>query len=190
MFTLAAINFCCIVGSIGIGLWLPQIIKSLGISSGVVGPVVALPYLLGAVAMTLWARLANRSTHRLLRGQRTGVCCTGPGECCADRPAAAEDRQPVPGRGRHPVFPGNVLGDSSTFLTGRAAAGGLALIVSIGNLGGFTGPFLIGLIKDATQSFTLPFFAVASILLIGTCLMLWLGDPAKQQTPQGQGQAA
>jgi hypothetical protein len=36
------------------------------------------------------------------------------------------------------------------FLTGRAAAGGIAMIVSIGNLGGFVGPFMIGQIKDLT----------------------------------------
>ncbi|RUP92214.1 MFS transporter, partial [Corynebacterium pseudodiphtheriticum] len=62
-------------------------------------------------------------------------------------------------------------------------AGGLAMIVSIGNLGGFTGPFMIGLIKDSTESYTMPFFAVAAVLLIGLCLMLWLGDPARQGNP-------
>ena len=74
----------------------------------------------------------------------------------------------------------------STFLTGRAAAGGLAMIVSIGNLGGFTGPFMIGVIKDATNSFVIPFFAVAAILMVGIILMLWLGDPAKRQAPLGR----
>lgn len=73
----------------------------------------------------------------------------------------------------------------STFLTGRAAAGGLAMIVSIGNLGGFTGPFMIGLIKDATHSYSIPFFVVAAILLVGTYLMVWLGDPARLK-PENQ----
>ncbi|MFP3616054.1 MFS transporter, partial [Paraburkholderia sp. SIMBA_050] len=65
VFTLAAVNFCCIVGSVGIGMWLPQIIKGLGISADKLGFVVAVPYILGAIAMTLWARLANRSEQRL-----------------------------------------------------------------------------------------------------------------------------
>ncbi|HCV41639.1 MFS transporter [Pseudomonas vlassakiae] len=191
VFTLAAINFCCIVGSIGIGLWLPQIIKSLGISSGVVGPVVALPYLLGAVAMTLWARLANRSTHRLpyVASALAFAALALVSAALIDQPLLKIASLCLAVAGIL-SFQATFWAIPSTFLTGRAAAGGLALIVSIGNLGGFTGPFLIGLIKDATHSFTLPFFAVASILLIGTCLMLWLGDPAKQQTPQGQGQAA
>lgn len=65
VFTLTAVNFCCIVGSVGIGIWLPQVIKSLRIASGMVGLVVALPYLLSAIAMTLWFRLANQSRLRL-----------------------------------------------------------------------------------------------------------------------------
>jgi MFS-type transporter involved in bile tolerance (Atg22 family) len=69
----------------------------------------------------------------------------------------------------------------SGFLTGRAAAGGLALIVSVGNLGGFAGPFLIGLIRDATHGFTYPLLTVAGILLVGTASMLLLGDPARQK---------
>ena len=53
----------------------------------------------------------------------------------------------------------------SSFLTGRAAAGGIAMIVSIGNLGGFVGPFMIGQIRDMTQTFTAPLLAVAGFLL-------------------------
>ncbi len=187
VFTLAAINFCCIVGSIGIGIWLPQIIKGLGISNGMIGLVVALPYLLGAVSMTLWARLANRSQRRL------PYVVSALALAAVALVAAALTTHPALKIASLSVAVASILSFQatfwaipSTFLTGRAAAGGLAMIVSIGNLGGFTGPFLIGLIKDATNSFTLPFFAVASILLIGTCLMIWLGDPAKQQPVQPQ----
>jgi len=70
----------------------------------------------------------------------------------------------------------------SGFLTGSAAAGGLALIVSIGNLGGFAGPSLIGVIKDATQGFTYPLLAVSAILFVGAMTMLWLGDPARSSS--------
>ncbi len=103
VFTLAAINFCCIVGSIGIGIWLPQIIKGLGISNGMIGLVVALPYLLGAVSMTLWARLANRSQRRLPYVVSALALAAV---------ALVEDRQSQRSRGQHPVVPGNVLGHS------------------------------------------------------------------------------
>ncbi|MNP73932.1 putative tartrate transporter [compost metagenome] len=64
------------------------------------------------------------------------------------------------------------------------------MIVSIGNLGGFTGPFVIGLIKDATHSYSMPFFAVAAILLVGTCLMVWAGDPARLKPENHQAAAS
>src|SRR3954463_16333058 len=63
----------------------------------------------------------------------------------------------------------------SGFLTGRAAAGGIAMIVSIGNLGGFVGPFMIGQIRDITQNFTAPLLAVAGFLLLGSALMIAFG---------------
>ncbi|SEI45580.1 MFS transporter [Pseudomonas sp. NFR16] len=182
VFVLAAINFCCIVGSIGIGIWMPQIIKSLGMENSTVGLVAALPYVLGAVSMTVWARLANGSKHRL------PYVVGALGLAALSLVAAALIDQPVLKIASLALAVASILSFQATFwaipssfLTGRAAAGGLALIVSIGNLGGFVGPFMIGLIKDATQSYSGPFYAVASILMLGTCLMLWLGDPARQQ---------
>jgi len=186
VFTLAAVNFCCIVGSVGIGMWLPQIIKGLGISADKLGFVVAVPYLLGAIAMTLWARLANRSEQRL--PYVVGALAIA----ALALVAAALAADPLVKIAALCVAVASILSFQatfwaipSTFLTGRAAAGGLAMIVSIGNLGGFTGPFMIGMIKDATHSFVIPFFAVAAILVIGIILMVLLGDPAKRQAPQG-----
>ena len=58
----------------------------------------------------------------------------------------------------------------TSFLTGRAAAGGLAFISTIGSLGGFFGPFLVGWIKSATGSFMLGLVAMAVFLLVTTAL--------------------
>jgi nitrate/nitrite transporter NarK len=65
----------------------------------------------------------------------------------------------------------------SSFLTGRAAAGGLALIVSVGNLGGFVGPSMIGALKQLSGGFTVPLLAVSGVLLLGALTIAWLGDP-------------
>lgn len=182
VFTLAAINFCCIVGSVGIGIWMPQIIKSLGMQNSTVGLIAALPYILGAVTMTIWSRLANRSKQRL------PYVVSALAFAALSLVAAALIDNPVLKITSLACAVASILAFQATFwaipstiLTGRAAAGGLALIVSIGNLGGFAGPFMIGLIKDATQSYSGPFFAVAGILAVGTCLMLWLGDPARRR---------
>ena len=58
----------------------------------------------------------------------------------------------------------------TSFLTGRGAAGGLAFISTIGSLGGFFGPFLVGWIKESTGSFILGLLAMAAILAVTTAL--------------------
>jgi MFS transporter, ACS family, tartrate transporter len=69
----------------------------------------------------------------------------------------------------------------TTFLTGRGAAGGLAFISTIGSLGGFVGPFLVGWIKDATGSFMLGLPAMAAILAATTGLSASLRFMMRQQ---------
>jgi ACS family tartrate transporter-like MFS transporter len=57
------------------------------------------------------------------------------------------------------------LAASSKFLSGTAAAGGIALINSIGNLGGYIGPFIVGWIKDSTNSFKIALYFLAACSL-------------------------
>ena len=64
----------------------------------------------------------------------------------------------------------------AAFLSGTAAAGGIALINSVGNLGGFAGPYLVGLTRNATGSFTGGLVAIAMILIIGALLVLFVRD--------------
>ncbi len=183
LFTLAFINFCGIVGSVGIGLWLPQIVKGFGLSSTAVGFVTAIPYLVGAVAMTLWARAASNSENRIpyvvgaLMMAAVALAASTQVDSALLKMAAL-----VIAVSSILCFQATFWAIPSGFLTGTAAAGGLALIVSIGNLGGFAGPSMIGVIKDATQGFTYPLLAVSAILLIGAMTMLGLGDPARSRS--------
>jgi cyanate permease len=62
----------------------------------------------------------------------------------------------------------------TAFLRGTAAAGGIALVNSVGNLGGFVGPFLVGWIRDATGGFTAGLLTLAAILVIGAAIALRL----------------
>jgi nitrate/nitrite transporter NarK len=68
----------------------------------------------------------------------------------------------------------------TSYLSRSAAAGGIALINSIGNLGGFAGPYAIGLIKEHTHSFTAALSAVSGFLLLAAILILFT---AKASTP-------
>jgi nitrate/nitrite transporter NarK len=65
------------------------------------------------------------------------------------------------------------------FLTGSAAAGGIALINSIGNLGGFGGPYAIGWIKDATGETTLGLVALAARLIVAGAVPVLMGHDSK-----------
>jgi nitrate/nitrite transporter NarK len=56
------------------------------------------------------------------------------------------------------------------FLTGAAAAGGLAFINSIGTMGGFAGPYMVGVLKQATGSFNYGIWAMAAILVVSALL--------------------
>lgn len=184
VFALAFINFCCIVGSVGIGLWLPQIVKGFGVTSSTVGLITAVPYAVGATAMLFWARLARRSAHRLpyVIGALALAAVALAVSVTLDDPLLKVMAITVTVASIL-SFQATFWAIPSGFLTGRAAAGGLALIVSIGNLGGFAGPFLIGLIREATHNFSLSLLAVSAILLLGATVMFLLGDPAR---PNGE----
>src|SRR5262249_38941206 len=62
----------------------------------------------------------------------------------------------------------------TAFLSGAAAAGGIALINSVGNLGGFVGTNILGQSKELTDSFTLGLLTIAAIMALGGVLALWV----------------
>jgi ACS family tartrate transporter-like MFS transporter len=69
----------------------------------------------------------------------------------------------------------------TAFLTGSAAAGGIALISSIGNLGGFVGPYAIGWIKDATGATTLGLVALAACFIMAGIATFLMGHDSKME---------
>ena len=172
---LSLVYFGTSAGLYTLGIWAPQIIKEFGLSSLQVGFLNALPGIVAIVAMVLWARHSDRS------GERTwhvvGACLLASlGLVLAG-------------------FAGSVLavllaltlvniGISSAkpplwsmptmFLSGSAAAAGIATINSIGNLGGFVGPAMIGWIKDLTGSFQGGLLFVAGLLVLSAILALVL----------------
>ncbi|MEX3760625.1 MFS transporter [Paraburkholderia phenoliruptrix] len=178
VFVLAFINFCGIVGSVGVGMWMPSMIKQFGVEHAVVGWLTAIPYLIGAFAMLWWARVANRAVNRI--PYVAGALVIAAAALCASTLADAPALKLI----ALCFTVSGILGFQATywaipssFLTGRAAAGGLALIVSVGNLGGFVGPSMIGWLKQISGGFTVPLFAVAGFLLLGALTIAWLGDP-------------
>ena len=173
----AAVNFCAIIGSVGLGLWMPQILKGFGFGVVTVGFLAAIPYICGAVTMMLWARLSDKGGERswfvasaLLLGALALVVC-GYATSSALISIVALCGAVV----GIMCYQSTFWPIPSSFLTGSAAAGGLALIVSIGNLGGFVGPYIIGEIKQTTGSFSWALIAVAAFLTVAAILIKLVG---------------
>jgi nitrate/nitrite transporter NarK len=73
----------------------------------------------------------------------------------------------------------------TAMLTGTAAAGGIALINSVGNLGGFAGPYAFGLIRDASGSNAIALLTLALAAVISGIVVVALGhDRRLEQIPQ------
>ncbi len=173
---LALIQFGFTTGSYGIGIWLPQIIKTAIRSNLTVGFVSAVPYVIAAVLMLVWAGYVDRSGRRVAHLALT--CGLGAAGLLLSISfgvgwlsflwltvaligitAARAIFWAIPAR----------------FLTGIAAAGGLAFINSIGTLGGFVGPAVVGWLRDATGSFSAGLAGMAGFLVLSTLLTLILG---------------
>lgn len=164
---LTVIQFGFTLGTYGIGIWLPLILKQHHLTNIQIGLLSVPPYLAASVAMLLWSRSADRNDARILN--LTVSCAVA----AAGLMAAALWPGLVP---RLLGLTVALLGATSAraifwaipprFLVGTAAAGGLAFINSIGTLGGFFGPFLMGWLKDLTGSFDSGLALMALIVMI------------------------
>jgi MFS family permease len=179
VFVFALINFCFIVGSLGVSIWMPQIVRGFGLSYVATGFVSALPYLIAAILMLWLGRAAARSANRMV--YVVGSLATA----AVALALSVATTSPVLAMLALTVTVCGIMGFLATFwavpssfLTGPAAAAGLAVIVSIGNLGGFVGPYLIGYLRQYTDGFVVPLLAIAAIMLTGAIIMAVVGDPA------------
>ncbi len=182
LWLLAMINFCGIVGSIGVGLWMPQIIKQMGVSHTATGFLTALPYICGALSMLLWAKRANQSPHRIrwISGALIIAACALSVSAVVSEPVLKMLALCFTVSGIL-AFQASFWAIPSGFLTGNAAAAGLAVIVSVGNLGGFFGPSLIGYVKQMSGGFMWALIAVSAVLLIGALAVSQVKDPYRTE---------
>ncbi|AME27415.1 MULTISPECIES: MFS transporter [Burkholderiaceae] len=168
---LTAIQFGFVMGSYGIGIWLPTILKSHGLTVSAISLVSSVPYIFATLAMLTWARRVDRSGKKILNLLLTCVLGAA-GMICAALlhtfwPALVGITVAVIGvTTARAVF----WSIPTRFLTGAAAAGGFAFINSVGTFGGFAGPFMMGWLKDLTGSFSAGILGMAAMLLISTLL--------------------
>src|SRR5215468_4265803 len=172
---LTAITFAFTIGSYGIGIWLPLILKGHGLSNMEVGWLSAVPYLFATIGMLYWARLVDRNGQKIYNlmaalilgafGLTLSVVFTSlvPALACLTLALVGT----ISARTVFYTIP-------QSFLTGAAAAGGIAFINSVGAFGGFVGPYMVGFLKDATGSFNAGMLGMSAILVLATGLAAML----------------
>jgi ACS family tartrate transporter-like MFS transporter len=168
---LLALNYLGIVtASLGMLIFIPQIIKSLGnYDNMTVGWLTMIPYVCGGIGMVVWGRISDRMNERrwnllaacvvstlglVMAGMTMGTWWALVGMSIA---AIGFYGSKGPFFAMPPIF-----------LSGTALAGGIAWINSIGNLGGFFGPLYVGVMKDATGSFAGGLYGLALLGLIAS----------------------
>lgn len=164
------IYFACAMGNYGLSFWLPSLIQAAGVKNMLnVGLLSAIPFAAGTVSMVWWARHSDKHRERrwhlaaaMLMGA-TGLLLstvTGYGVVAV---MASLTLASLGIQAMAPVF----WSMPTAFLSGTAAAAGIALITSIANIAGFVSPYLIGWIKDITHSTDLGLYMIAGALLAG-----------------------
>ncbi len=167
----------------GLGFFLPQIIKGFGGLGNVeVGFVNAFPYLVGAIAMLFWSRASDARRERkafLL----IPLACIFVGLVAAANIAAPVPKMAAVALAAFGIF--SALPVFWTFptaiLSGVAAAAGIAWINAIGNLGGYIGPTIFGMLRDrmGNDVFAVMFLALLSVLAF--VLVLVIGHDARAE---------
>ena len=179
--TLSAIYFAIVTATYGITFFMPVILKSMKLSDFGTGLATAVPYLVGTVGMLSWSwssdKRSERRWHFVIAAIIAAVGLILSGMLIGSWWALAAMSVATVGLyGTKPAFwplPGE-------FLSGPAAAGGIALINSIGNLGGFVGPYTLGYLKDSTGGFEAGLYFLAAMALLSGVIAFFAVRPAAQ----------
>jgi MFS transporter, ACS family, tartrate transporter len=172
---LSLIYFGTSAGLYTLGIWAPQIIRQFDLSTMQVGLLNAVPPTVAIVAMIIWARHSDRTGERTWHVviaclvAAVGLALAGLAGSVLTVVAALTLVNIGISSAKPPLWSMPTM-----FLSGSAAAAGIATINSIGNLGGFVGPTVIGWIKDMTGSFLGGLYFVAGLLCLSAVLTLLL----------------
>ena len=172
--------------SYGVSLWLPKMIQSLsGVGNFMVGVISTIPYVAAAIAMVAVGlhsdRSGERRWHTALPAFAGAIALTAAAFSTSVGPSILLISVAVMGVNS---MMGPFWAMPTTFLSGTAAAAGIAFINSIGNLGGFAGPYVIGLVRTSTGQFTGGLLLVSGALAVSGVVVLCLRFGQKA-LPQG-----
>jgi MFS transporter, ACS family, tartrate transporter len=181
---LSLVYFGTSAGLYTLGIWAPQIIKGFGLTNLEVGFLNAIPPTVAVIAMYLWSWHSDRKNERTWHVviaclvAAVGLALAGISTTVVTVITALTLVNVGISAAKPPLWSMPTL-----FLSGPAAAAGIATINSIGNLGGFAGPAMIGWIRDLTGSFLGGLYFVAGLLLVSAVLTLVVARSLQQPAP-------
>jgi D-galactonate transporter len=166
----------------GVTLWLPTVIRSLtGLKEFEVGMVAAVPYIVAAVAMFVAGLHSDRSGERRWH---TAIAAYAGAACLVMAAYAGSPWLVIVGVGLSISGAQSMTGPFWAMATARlggiAAAASIAVINSIGNLGGYFGPYIVGAVRSSGGAFKGGFLAIAATLVLGGTLALIAGHDHAQ----------
>jgi MFS family permease len=188
VWVLGVIYFGFIYGLYALAFFLPTIISGFQDHFGTKfdvfekGLITAIPYVPAAIVLYLWSRDASRrgvktwhiAIPAFIGGISVPVALFMPG------PAATITVITVTACAIFAALP-NFWTVPAQFLTGAAAAVGIALINTFGNIGGFAAGYVTGFLKDLSGSYVLPMFLVGALMVLSGVLMVWLDRQGRVQ---------
>ncbi|MDB5960963.1 MAG: major Facilitator Superfamily protein [Massilia sp.] len=175
---LLCLQYCFILmGEYGLLFWLPTIVKDSGIKDTFqIGMLTAIPYTVTIVAMILVGRSSDKMRERRWHLAIPGVL-GAIGLCLA----ALYNASPVLTVASLTLAVSGVMAVVSQFwslppalLRGVAAAAGIALVNSLGNLAGFMSPYMLGWVKDQTGNTAIGLYVLAACILVGSAMTFLL----------------
>ncbi|MBK5958470.1 MFS transporter [Rhodoplanes elegans] len=172
---LAITNFALLGGTYGLSFWMPQIVKDLGVNNLLInGLLTAIPFTAASIAMIV---VGKHSDRRNERKWHTAICAfVGAGGLVLSGMFGFNPYISL--FGLSVAVAAALAGLAvmwalpATIQTGAAAAAGIALMATIGNLGGYTMPFILGWVKQLTQRVEFGLYAMAVMMVIGGLVML------------------
>jgi ACS family tartrate transporter-like MFS transporter len=182
----ALIYFGANATNYGLSFFLPQIVKGFGLGNVQTGLVTSLPYIVGAFSMILWGRRSDRKLERKWHVAIPLLVAAGgiAASTALDDPVLKMIALSIAGFGIFGCLP-VIWTLPAAFLSGAAAAGGIAAVNSLGNLAGFFGPYAMGWIKDSTGSFAAGLLCLSGAGLVGVAAVLLLRhDSALENAPE------
>lgn len=176
LLTLGAVSFAFVTGMIGLQIWLPQIVQAMGFSNLATGVIVGLIFAIAVPAMILWGRHSDRNGERIWHIALPAMLAAL-GFAVSSLTQSHLLSLVAFACATLGIFSyyGPFFSLPSSFLRGTSLASGIGLVNSIATMGGFAGPIVIGIIREATGNYAAAMAMLAAVFVLAATTVLALG---------------